>query len=146
MTSPLADCHLLDHIGLSCGSWSTGRGCGGGFLLKDLPELQALISSYIELAMVISMVLGIKLTSSGQHLSIWAETAVKNTGLVSWNLNIANQGWVAPDADGVVWEAAGANNFTVVRAPSEAGNLGSSIDAVDTSTGGGVPEVDVTVI
>ena len=87
-----------------------------------------------------------KLTSSGQHLSIWAEAAVKNTGLVSWDLNVANQGWVAPDADGVVWEAAGANNFTVVRAPSEAGNLGSGINAVDTSTGGGVPEVDVTVV
>lgn len=87
-----------------------------------------------------------KLTSSSQHLSIWAETAVKDTGLVSWDLNIANQGWVAPDADGVVWEAAGADNLAIVRAPSETGDLRSGINAVDTSTGGGVPEVNVTIV
>lgn len=65
---------------------------------------------------------------------------------MSWDLDIADQGWVAPDADGVVWEAAGADNLAVVRAPSERGDLGTSVDAVNTSSGGGVPEVDVSVV
>lgn len=124
----LTDGHLLDHVGLS--GRARGAGCGGGWLLlKDLPELQALIGS-----------------SSGQHLSIWAETAVKNTGLVGGNLNVADKSWVAPDADGVVWETAGADNLAVVWAPSETGDLGTSVDAVDTGTSGGVPEVNVTIV
>jgi hypothetical protein len=63
-----------------------------------------------------------------------------------WDLNVADQSWVAPDAERVVGKAAGADDLTVVRTPSEAGDLGSSVDAVDTSTSGGVPEVDVTII
>lgn len=71
---------------------------------------------------------------------------MENTGLVGWDLNVANQCWVAPDADGVVWEATGADNLLVVRGPSEGGDLGTSVDAVGSGTGGGVPEVDVTVV
>jgi hypothetical protein len=65
---------------------------------------------------------------------------------MSRDLNVADQGWIAPDAEGVVREAAGADNFAVMRAPSKRGNLRTGIDAVDTSTSGCVPEVDVTVI
>jgi hypothetical protein len=71
---------------------------------------------------------------------------VKNTGLMCWDLDIANEGWVAPDADRVVWEAAGADNLLVMWAPAEAGDLRTSIDTVDASTSGGVPEVDVAII
>jgi hypothetical protein len=63
-----------------------------------------------------------------------------------WDLNVADQGRVAPDAKRVVGEAAGADNLTVVRAPSKAGDLGSSVDAIDASTSGGVPEMDVTIV
>lgn len=87
-----------------------------------------------------------ELTSGGQHLSIRAEAAVENTSLVGWDLDVADQGWVAPDADGVVWEATGADNLTVMWAPSEGGDLRAGINAVDTSTSGGVPEVNVTVV
>lgn len=71
---------------------------------------------------------------------------MKNTSLVGWDLDVADQGWVAPDADGVVWEATGADDLTVMGAPSEGGNLRTGVDAVDTSTSGSIPEVDVTVV
>ena len=85
-------------------------------------------------------------TSCSQHLSIRAETAVENTGLMRWDLNIAYQCWVAPDAKRIVWEAAGGDDLTVVGAPSQAGDLRAGVNAVYTSTGGGVPEMDVTVV
>ena len=71
---------------------------------------------------------------------------MEDSGLVGWDLDIANQSRVAPNADGVVWESTGADNLAVMRAPSETGNLGASVDAVNTCTGGGVPEVDVTIV
>jgi hypothetical protein len=46
MTNHLADCHLLDHISLSRSRCSTDSGRRSSLLLKYLPELQALISSY----------------------------------------------------------------------------------------------------
>lgn len=85
-------------------------------------------------------------TGSSEHLSIWTETAVKDSGLMCWNLNVAHQSRVAPDAEGVIGEAAGADDLTVVRAPSQAGNLRAGIDAVHSSTSCGIPEVNVTVI
>jgi hypothetical protein len=71
---------------------------------------------------------------------------MKDSGLVSRNLNIPNQSGVAPDAERVVGKAAGADNLTVMRAPSKRSNLRTSIDAVDTSACGCVPEVDMTVV
>ena len=79
-------------------------------------------------------------------MSVRAQTAVKNSSFMSRDLNIADQGWVAPDADRVVGESAGADDLTVVRAPSEGCDLRTGVDAVDTRTGGCVPEVDVTVV
>lgn len=71
---------------------------------------------------------------------------MENAGLVRWDFNVADQGWIAPDAKRVVWEAAGADDLAVVGAPAEGGDLGAGVNAVDASTGGGVPEVDVTVV
>jgi len=71
---------------------------------------------------------------------------VENSALVGRDLNVLNKGWVAPKADGVVGEATGAGNLLVLAAPSEGGNLRTSVDAVDTSTSSGVPEVDVPVV
>jgi len=71
---------------------------------------------------------------------------VENSALVGRDLNVLDKGWVAPKADGVVGEATGAGNLLVLAAPSEGGNLRAGIDAVDTSTSGGVPEVDVPVV
>lgn len=71
---------------------------------------------------------------------------MEDSGLVGWDLNVAHQGGVAPDAEGVVGEAAGADDLLVVGAPSKAGNLGSSVDAVHSCTGSCVPEVDVAVV
>ena len=71
---------------------------------------------------------------------------MEDAGLVGGDLDVADQSWVAPDAEGVVWEAAGADDLAVVGAPAQGGDLGAGVDAVDASTGGGVPEVDVTVV
>lgn len=71
---------------------------------------------------------------------------MENSSLVCWDLNVTNQSRITPDADRVVWEATGADNLTVVRAPSERGDLRTSVDAVDSCTGSGVPEVDVTIV
>lgn len=85
-------------------------------------------------------------TSCSQHLTVRAQAAVEDTGLVSRNLHVTNQGRVAPDAQGVVREAAGADNLTVVVAPLQAGDLRAGVDTVGPSAGGRVPEVDVTVV
>jgi len=65
---------------------------------------------------------------------------------VSWNLNVLDKGWIAPDAQAVVWEARGRDNLLVRGGPSQAGDLRASVDAVDASARGGVPEVDHTVV
>ena len=87
-----------------------------------------------------------KLTCRGEHLTVRAEAAVENSRLVRRDLDIAYQGWVAPDAQRVIWEAAGADNLFVVVAPAEACHLGPSVDAVSASSGGGVPEMDVSIV
>ena len=71
---------------------------------------------------------------------------MENSGLVCGNLDVADECWVAPDTDGVIRESTSADDLTVVRAPSEAGDLRTGINAVDTSTGGGVPEVNVAIV
>jgi hypothetical protein len=71
---------------------------------------------------------------------------VKNSGFMCGNLDVAHQGWVAPDAERVVREAAGADDLLVMRAPPKAGNLGPSVDTVDSSTSCSVPEVNVTIV
>jgi hypothetical protein len=116
------------------------------FFSKTFQNLRDSSAAVSLLDFVICILFWRSLTCSSEHLSIWAETAVKDSCLVGWDLNIANQCWVAPDADGVVWETAGADDLTVVRAPSKAGDLRASINAVDTSAGSRVPEVDVTII
>jgi hypothetical protein len=87
-----------------------------------------------------------KLASSSKHLTVGAEAAVEDSALVSRDLDGSDESRVAPDAKRVVGETAGADNFAVVRAPSERSNLRTSVDAVDASTGGGVPEVDVAIV
>jgi hypothetical protein len=88
----------------------------------------------------------IKPTCCGEHLSIWTEAAVKYSGLMCWYLDVAHQGWIAPDAERVVREATCADDLLVVRAPSKASNLRASVNAVDSSASCSVPEVNVTVV
>ena len=90
--------------------------------------------------------MGGKRTSCSEHLPIGAEAAVQDPAFVGGDLDVADESRVAPDAERVVGEAARADNLAVVRAPAEAGDLAAGIDAVDASAGGGVPEVDVTVV
>jgi len=71
---------------------------------------------------------------------------VQDTSFVGWNLHIADQSGVAPDAERVVWEAAGTDDLAVVVAPFQAGDLRTSVDAVGAGPGGSVPEVDVAVV
>ncbi|KFX95175.1 hypothetical protein O988_05932, partial [Pseudogymnoascus sp. VKM F-3808] len=125
----LADSHLLDHLGLARGGAGESRRRGASLLLEDLPELEGLVRG-----------------GSGEHLSVRAEAAVENTGLVGWDLDVADESWVAPDAERVVGEATGADDLAVVRAPAKRGDLGAGVNAVDAGTGGGVPEVNVTVV
>jgi hypothetical protein len=125
----LTDGHLLDDAGLH------GSGAGGSdgrltsLLLEDLPELEGLIRG-----------------GSGEHLAIGAEAAVEDTRLVGRNLHVLDTSGVAPDAQAVVREAAGADNLLVVGAPAKAGHLGVGSDVVDTGSSGGVPEVDLTIV
>jgi hypothetical protein len=44
---PLADGHLLDHVGLAGGTSATGANATTGLLLEDLPELERLVGSYV---------------------------------------------------------------------------------------------------
>lgn len=44
--SNLADGHLLDHLGLAGGGRAASGGCAG-LLLKDLPELEGFIGSWV---------------------------------------------------------------------------------------------------
>lgn len=46
------------------------------------------------------------LTSSSKHLAIGAQTAVEDSALVRWNLHVADQSRVAPDAERVVGKTA----------------------------------------
>jgi hypothetical protein len=87
-----------------------------------------------------------QLTSSSKHLTVRAEAAVEDSALVGRDLDSSDKGRVAPDAQRVVGETAWADNLTVVRAPAERSNLRASVDAVDASTRGGVPEVDVAIV
>src|ERR1700712_2964944 len=87
-----------------------------------------------------------RLTSCSEHLPIWAEAAVKNSRLMGWNLNVPDKCWVTPNAEGVVREAAGTDDLAIVWAPSKAGDLRTSIDTVDSSSGGRVPEVNMTIV
>lgn len=45
-SGPLADGHLLDHVGLARRTSAAGANATTGLLLKDLPELERLIGSY----------------------------------------------------------------------------------------------------
>ena len=71
---------------------------------------------------------------------------MKYPGLMCWNLDVAHQGWIAPDAERVVREATGADDLLVVRAPSKASNLRTGVNAVDSSTSCSIPEVNMTVV
>lgn len=63
-----------------------------------------------------------------------------------WNFDVANQGRIAPNAKRIVREAARAHKLPVVIAELEAGHLRTGVDAVDSGSRGGVPEVNVSVI
>lgn len=65
---------------------------------------------------------------------------------MSRNLDVAYQCRVAPNAQRIVGEAAGADDLPIVRTPTEACDLGSGINAVHTGSGSGIPEVDVAII
>jgi hypothetical protein len=125
----LADGHLLDGAGLHGSRAGGGDGWLAGLLLEDLPELERLVRG-----------------GGGEHLAIGAEAAVEDARLVGWDLHVLDAGGVAPDAEAVVREAAGGDNLLVVSAPAEAGHLGVGSNVVDASTGGGVPEVDLTIV
>ena len=78
----LPDSHRLVHLGLATDtSFPRGRSTGASLALKDLPELQALIRR-----------------SRSQKLTVGAERAVQDTGLMGGDLDVANQGRVAPEA------------------------------------------------
>lgn len=71
---------------------------------------------------------------------------MEDTRLVSRNLDVLDQSWVAPDGEAVVWEARRRDQLLVAQRPAERGNLATSVDAVDASAGGSVPEVDHAVV
>ena len=71
---------------------------------------------------------------------------MENTSFVGRDLYIADQGRIAPNAERIVREAAGAYELTIVITELEAGHLRTSVDAVDSGTSGGIPEMDVPVV
>lgn len=71
---------------------------------------------------------------------------MKNSGLMCRNLNVAHQRWIAPNAERIIRETAGANDLSVMRAPPKTSHLGACVDAVHSSTGRSVPEMDMTVV
>jgi hypothetical protein len=62
------------------------------------------------------------------------------------DLSVSDESWILPDAEGIVWKAARADDLTVVVAPSKTRHLGASIDAVRSGSGRGVPEMYVSVV
>lgn len=71
---------------------------------------------------------------------------MQHSALVSRDVDISHKGRIAPDGQGVVGEAARADNLAVVRAPTQAGDLRPRVYAVHPSSRGRVPEVDVAVV
>jgi len=45
LSCPLADGHLLDHVGLARGTSAASTDATTGLLLEDLPELERLVGS-----------------------------------------------------------------------------------------------------
>jgi len=119
----------LGESSLGGGAAATNSRSGASLLLKDLPELERLVSG-----------------SSGEHLTVWAQAAVQHSALVSRDLDVLDKSRVAPDAQAVVGEARRRDNLLVRGGPLQAGDLRASIDAVDASARGGIPEVDHTVV
>ncbi|KAL3707401.1 hypothetical protein TMatcc_005379 [Talaromyces marneffei ATCC 18224] len=78
----LSDSHRLGHGSFAAyASFTSSDSTCARLALKDLPEFQALVCS-----------------SCCKHLTIRTQTTVQNTSLMSGNLDIAHQSWVAPDA------------------------------------------------
>lgn len=71
---------------------------------------------------------------------------MKNPSLVGWDLDVANQSGIAPDAERVIGEPARADDLAVVFAPFKACHLRPSVDAVRPGSSSGVPEVDVPIV
>jgi hypothetical protein len=71
---------------------------------------------------------------------------VKNSALVGRDLNIFDKSWVAPDADRVVRETTCRSELLVLGRPPKRSDLRTSVDAVDPSTSGGVPEMNMSVV
>jgi hypothetical protein len=85
-------------------------------------------------------------TGCCKHLAVRAQATMENSSFVCGYLNVAHQGWIAPDAERVIREATGADNLTVVVAPSKACHLRPRVNAVGPRTGCRVPEMDVSII
>jgi len=98
-------------------------------LLENLPELERLVRS-----------------SSRKHLAVRAEAAVKDTRLMSRDLDVLDASRIAPDAKAVIREPTGGDNLLVVSAPPQASDLGIGGDVVDAGTGGSVPKVDLAIV
>lgn len=123
----LPDSHLLGQaLAFPAGRRSRS---GSRLLLEELPELQALVRG-----------------SSSKHLAVRAEGGVKDTGLVGGDLDVLDEGRVTPDGHLVVGSTVAGDDLAVVGGPLEGGNLGTGIDSVDASTGGGVPEVNLAIV
>ena len=65
---------------------------------------------------------------------------------MSWYLDVADQCWIAPDAERVVRKSTRADELAVMFAPLNARHLRAGVDAVRPGAGGGVPEVNVTIV
>ena len=111
---PLPNRHRLVHLGLGRRPSTCRTRARPSLLLKDLPELEVLVGR-----------------GRGQCLTIGAQRAVQDARLVGRDLDIADKGGIAPDADRVDRGAGRAGNLTVVRGPAEAGDLRASVDAVE---------------
>jgi len=62
------------------------------------------------------------------------------------DLDVLDQGGIAPDAEAVIGESRAADDLLVASAPPQACDLGSCVDAVGASAGGRVPEMDLTIV
>jgi hypothetical protein len=76
-----------------------------GFFSKIFQNFKLSSAAEEELASA-TIIDRVSLTRCCEHLSIWAETTVENSGLMCWNLNVAHESRVAPNAERIVRETA----------------------------------------
>ena len=106
-----------------------GQRPGRALLFKYLPEAKGLVTS-----------------NRDNSLAVWAHCHLENALSVSVQFSDFRHRWVVPDGQLVLREAVGRDElFLMCFGPQNGAHLGLGVSGTQLSTGGGVPEANVSV-